>query len=44
VYHLVSGERANFPDGHSEFHRFLHTNPPNDAAQIKNLVVWLLSL
>lgn len=44
IYHLVSGERANFPDGHSEFHRFLHTDPPGDAAQIKNLVVWLLSL
>jgi cytochrome c len=20
IYHLVSGERANFPDGHSEYH------------------------
>lgn len=44
IYHLVSGERANFPDGHFEFHRFIYTNPPNDAAQMKNLVVWLLSL
>jgi len=44
VYHLVSGERANFPDGHSEYHKFIHTTPPEDAAQIKNLVVWLLSL
>jgi cytochrome c len=44
IYHLVSGEVAHFPDGHSEHHRFVKTDPPDDPAQIKNLVDWILSL
>ena len=39
--HLTSGEMAKFPDGHSEAHKKVE---PNDAAQIKNLVDWILSL
>jgi len=39
--HLTSGEMAKFPDGHSEAHKKVE---PNDPAQIKNLVDWILSL
>jgi cytochrome c len=42
--HLTSGEKAKFPDGHEEEHKIIKTDPPNDAAQIKNLAEWLLSL
>ncbi len=38
--HLTSGEMAKFPDGHSEPHKKVE---PNDPAQIKNLVDWILS-
>jgi len=44
IYHFVSGEQANFPDGHPEHHRLIHTNPPDDSAQIKNLANFILSL
>jgi cytochrome c len=44
VNHLTSGEMAKFPDGHSEKHKIVETSPPNDTAQIKNLVDWILSL
>jgi cytochrome c len=39
--HVTSGEMAKFPDGHSEAHKKVE---PNDPAQIKNLVDWILSL
>ena len=39
--HLTSGERAKFPDGHTEAHK---TVEPADPAGIKNLVDWILSL
>jgi len=39
--HLTSGEMAKFPDGHSEAHKKVE---PNDPAQVKNLVEWILSL
>ena len=42
--HLTSGEKAKFPDGHEEEHKIVQTTPPNDKAQIKNLVDWILSL
>jgi cytochrome c len=42
--HLVSGEKAKFPDGHEEEHKIIKTEPANDKAQIKNLVDWILSL
>ena len=40
VHHLTSGEKAKFPDGHSEDHKIIDTK---DDAQIKNLVDWILS-
>jgi cytochrome c len=42
--HLTSGEKAKFPDGHEEEHKIVKTDPPKDAAQVKNLVDWILSL
>lgn len=44
VEHLTTGEKAKFPDGHQEDHKIIKTNPPNDAAQIKNLADWILAL
>jgi cytochrome c len=44
IHHITSGEKAKFSDGHEEHHKIVKTDPPNDAAQIKNLVDWILSL
>jgi cytochrome c len=41
VYHVTSGERVKFPDGHEEEHKKVKTSDPN---QTKNLVRWILSL
>jgi cytochrome c len=41
--HIMSGEKAKFPDGHEEEHKIVKTSPPKDLAQIKNLVQWILS-
>jgi cytochrome c len=41
VYHVTSGERVKFPDGHEEEHKKVKTNDPK---QTKNLVQWILSL
>jgi cytochrome c len=43
IYHITSGEKAKFPDGHEEEHKIVKTSPPKDMAQIKNLVQWILS-
>ena len=43
IHHVTSGEKAKFPDGHEEEHKIVKTSPPNDLAQIKNLVQWVLS-
>jgi cytochrome c len=43
IHHLTSGEKAKFPDGHEEDHKIVKTDPPNDIAQIKNLVNWILA-
>lgn len=43
IHHLTSGEKAKFPDGHEEDHKIIKTDPPNDMAQIKNLVDWILA-
>jgi cytochrome c len=43
IYHITSGEKAKFPDGHEEEHKIVKTSPPKDMAQIKNLVDWILS-
>jgi cytochrome c len=42
VRHLTSGDIAVFPDGREEAHRIVKTNPPNDRAQVLNLVRWIL--
>jgi cytochrome c len=39
--HLTSGEKAKFADGHEEPHKIINTK---DAAEIKNLVGWILSV
>ena len=44
IEHITSGEKAKFPDGHEEEHKIVKTSPPDDMAQIKNLVDWILSL
>jgi Cytochrome c551/c552 len=41
IHHITSGEKAKFPDGHEEDHKIIKTK---DAAEIKNLVDWILSL
>ena len=41
IKHITTGEKAKFPDGHEEDHAIVKTR---DAAQIKNLVDWILSL
>ena len=43
IHHITSGEKAKFPDGHEEDHKIVKTDPPNDKAQIKNLVDWILA-
>ena len=44
VNHLLTGEKAKFPDGHEEEHKIIKTSPPKDTEQVKNLVHWILSL
>lgn len=44
IHHVTSGEKAKFPDGHEEEHKIVKTSPPNDEAQVRNLVQWILSL
>ena len=41
IHHITSGERVKFEDGHEEDHKIVQSK---DAAQIKNLVDWILSL
>ena len=41
VYHVTSGEKVKFDDGHEEEHKKVKSSDPNE---IKNLVDWILSL
>jgi len=41
VWHITSGEKVKFPDGHEESHKKVKTS---DQKQIDNLVQWILSL
>jgi len=43
IEHLTSGETAKFPEGYEDAHKIIKTHPPNDMAQIKNLVQWILA-
>ncbi|HYM34898.1 MAG TPA: hypothetical protein VET48_05840, partial [Steroidobacteraceae bacterium] len=41
IYHITSGEKVKFEDGHEEEHKIVKTK---DQKEIKNLVDWILSL
>ncbi|NOS96259.1 MAG: class I cytochrome c [Methylotenera sp.] len=41
IFHITSGEKAKFPDGHEEEHKIIKTK---DIAQQTNLIEWVLSL
>ena len=41
IYHITSGEKVKFPDGHEEAHKKVKTQDPKATA---NLVQWILSL
>jgi cytochrome c len=41
IFHITSGEKVKFPDGHEEDHKKIKTK---DQAEIHNLVEWILSL
>lgn len=44
VKHLNSGREIKLADGTKEKHKIIKTIPPNDAAQVKNLVQYILSV
>jgi cytochrome c len=41
IHHVVSGGKVKFADGHEEDHKIIETQ---DAAEIKNIVDWILSI
>jgi len=41
IYHITSGEKVKFPDGHEEAHKKVKTQNPKEQG---NLVQWILSL
>jgi cytochrome c len=41
IYHITSGEKVKFEDGHEEEHKIVKSTDPKE---IKNLVDWILSL
>jgi cytochrome c len=41
IHHITSGEKVKFEDGREEEHKIIKTK---DAAEIKNLIDWILSL
>jgi len=41
TYHVTSGEKVKFDDGHEEEHKIVKSKDP---VQIRNLVEWILSL
>jgi len=41
IYHVTSGEKVKFEDGHEEEHKKVKTSDPNET---KNLVAWILAL
>jgi cytochrome c len=44
VKHLTSGRKIKLADGTQENHKIAKTIPPNDAAQLKNLAQYILSI
>lgn len=43
IKHLNSGKKIKLLDGSSEEHKIIKTIPPKDAAQVKNLVQFILA-
>lgn len=41
IYHVTSGEKVKFPDGHEEEHKIIKSKDTNET---RNLVQWILSL
>lgn len=41
--HVTSGKKVKLTDGTQEDHKIVKTIPPNDQAQIRNLVQWVLA-
>lgn len=41
TYHVTSGEKVKFDDGHEEAHKKVKTKDPNET---RNLVQWILAL
>ena len=41
IFHVTSGEKVKFPDGHQEEHKIVKSKDPSE---IRNLVDWILSL
>jgi len=41
IFHITSGEKAKFPDGHEEEHKIIKTR---DVVQQTLLIEWILSL
>ena len=41
IFHITSGEKVKFPDGHEEDHKKVKSK---DQKEIRNLVQWILSL
>lgn len=41
TFHLTSGEKVKFDDGHEENHKIVKSTDP---VEIKNLIDWILSL
>ena len=44
IKHLTSGREVKLADGTTERHKVVKTIPPNDAAQVKNLAQFILSI
>jgi cytochrome c len=44
IKHLNSGKEIKLADGTKEKHKVIKTIPPNDAAQVRNLVQYILSV
>ena len=44
IKHITSGKKVKLLDGSQEDHKIVKTIPPNDKAQMKNLIQWILSI
>ena len=44
IKHITSGRDVKLADGSTEKHKVVKTIPPNDAAQVKNLAQFILSI